>query len=74
VTALAELPDILKISEAAAFLRVSKHSLHTEIREGRLPVIRVSHRVWRISRVALERWMAAQGADTPEKEIEDESD
>lgn len=57
-----DLPDILKVEEAAKFLRVSKYAVYQEIEAGRLPVIKLgnANRVWRISRVALERWMAAQ--------------
>ncbi len=54
MTALTDLPDVMTCAEAAAYLRVSKHSLYADIRAGRLRIIRVSDRVWRISRKALE--------------------
>jgi excisionase family DNA binding protein len=59
-TEMAELPTILKIEEVARILRCSKHSVYAEVRAGRLPVIRLSDRVWRISRRALEEFVDGQ--------------
>jgi excisionase family DNA binding protein len=60
MTTLAELPEILTTEELAKALRVSKHTIYEEVRAGRLPVIRMSDRVWRYSKWAVERWLDGQ--------------
>ena len=62
MTTLADLPEILTTEELAKALRVSKHTIYEEVRVGRLPVIRMSDRVWRFSKGAVERWMESQAS------------
>ncbi len=51
-----EWPVLLKVSEVAAILRVSRNLVYELIAEGELPVIRLG-RVIRVPRDALERWI-----------------
>ena len=60
MTTLANLPEILTTEELAKVLRVSKHTIYAEVRAGRLPVIRMSDRVWRFSKGAVELWLDIQ--------------
>lgn len=55
---LDELPTIATVAEVARYLRCSRAVVYCEIKSGRLPIIRLSEKVWRISRAALERWIA----------------
>jgi excisionase family DNA binding protein len=57
---IAELPPYLKIAEAASYLRVSRNMLYDEIRAGRLEVVKLNERSWRISRAALEAWIRSR--------------
>jgi excisionase family DNA binding protein len=57
---LGELPAILTVAEVAKALRVSKYVVYCEIHQGRLPVIKMGDRVWRVSRTALENWIASR--------------
>jgi len=57
-----EAPDILTVDEVRKLLRCSKQVIYEEVHAGRLPVIRVGERVWRFSKVAVQRWLEAQGA------------
>ena len=45
VTATDEYPDLLKSSELACYLRISKSTLYRLVRTGRLPVARVGGRL-----------------------------
>jgi len=56
-----ELPPVMTVAEVAKAARVSKATVYAEIRRGKLDVIRLgtANRVWRVSRVAFERWLAA---------------
>jgi excisionase family DNA binding protein len=58
-----ELKSVNTIAEIAAYLRCSKHSIYQEIHAGRLRVIRVSDRVFRISRKALEDWAEGRSSE-----------
>jgi len=60
MTTLADFPEILTTDEIAKALRVSKHTIYEEVRSGRLPVIRISDRVWRFSKWAVEKWIESQ--------------
>jgi excisionase family DNA binding protein len=51
MTTLADLPEILTTEELAKALRVSKNTVYEEVRAGRLPIIRMSDRVWALQQV-----------------------
>src|SRR5579885_1401558 len=61
VTTMDEWPVLLKVSEVAALLRVSRNLVYELIAQGELPVIRLG-RVIRVPRDALERWIDREAA------------
>jgi excisionase family DNA binding protein len=54
---------LLRIDTAAERLSVSRATLYRLIRRGELPTVRIGSAV-RVSTVALERWLAAQTANS----------
>jgi len=53
---MVELNDeLLTVAEAAALLKVTRHTVYRWIAEGRLPAVRYSRRVVRVRRADLER-------------------
>lgn len=48
--------EFLTVAEAAALLKVTRHTVYRWIAEGRLPAVRYSRRVVRVRRGDLERW------------------
>ena len=58
---VAELPAVLKVDEAAAFLRCDSGTLYALIREGELPVVRLG-RTFRITRDTLARFVDGANA------------
>jgi excisionase family DNA binding protein len=50
--------------EAAQMLGMRTTSVMTRIRDGALPAVRVSHRLYRIPRAALERFVSNEPART----------
>lgn len=50
-------PEIMTISEAAQYLRISSSSLYKLAQEGRIPCQKVG-RHWRFSRPAIQEWIA----------------
>jgi putative molybdopterin biosynthesis protein len=59
-----ELPDVLTLREAAAFLRLSERALYDLARGRRVPAAQLGGK-WLFPRAMLERWLARQ-ADPPE--------
>ena len=49
--------EVMKVEEAASFLRVSKNTVYEYIRRGIIPARKIG-RIWRLSRVALEEWLS----------------
>src|SRR5437867_32493 len=56
-------PDVLTIPEAARRLRVGRNSAYEAAQRGELPVLRIGRRLL-VPRVALERLLAGNGADS----------
>lgn len=59
-----QLPPILTIAEAAAYLRCHRVTLYKEIHSGRLAVLKIGG-AFRVSRAALEAWIKGQGKADP---------
>lgn len=59
------LPDVLKVEEAAALIRVDPKTLYAAIAAGTVPGVMRIGRVIRIGRAALLAWIA--GAPTNER-------
>jgi len=58
--------DVLRTKEAAAYLRISNHTLHKLVRDGIIPAARIGTN-WRFNRADLEnhvRATASQPFDT----------
>jgi excisionase family DNA binding protein len=55
-TTFDELPEIVTIEDAAAFLRIERHLLFRLISQKEFPAIRVGHS-WRITKWALRGWL-----------------
>ena len=55
------LPEILTITEAAQYLRISSSSLYKLAQEGRIPCQKVG-RHWRFSRLAIHEWIARKNS------------
>jgi excisionase family DNA binding protein len=55
---LEPLPDVLTVGQVAKYLQVSRSVVYGEINSGRLPAVRLGVRVIRISKFALQRWLA----------------
>jgi excisionase family DNA binding protein len=49
------LPEIMKINEAAQYLRISSSSLYKLAQEGKIPAQKVGKH-WRFHKQALEKW------------------
>lgn len=54
MTRLHELPDLLTVDEAAAFLRIGRNAAYQAVQRGDLYAIRLG-RSWRVPRASLER-------------------
>jgi excisionase family DNA binding protein len=67
---LAEERSFLTPKEVSDFLRVSTQTVLRWIKEGKLPAYKVG-RVWRISKVDLDKWLNQQR--TPRK-VDDQAD
>lgn len=63
VVRLAELPDVLTVTEAAEFLRLGRNSVYQAIQRKELPSVRVGRRVL-IPKESLERFLAAPSERT----------
>ena len=59
VVRLADLPDVLTVSEAAKFLRLGRNSVYEAIRRNELPSVRVGRRLL-IPKESLERFLTVQ--------------
>ncbi len=57
---------VLRVSEVAALLRLSKGATYQAVREGIIPSIRVNRRIL-IPRAALERMLAEAGKELPDE-------
>ena len=55
---LESLPDVLTVGQVARYLQVSRSVVYGEINAGRLPAVRLGVRVIRVSKFALQRWLA----------------
>ena len=55
--------NILTAKEAAAYLRIKKHTLYSLIREGIIPAARIGHR-WRFTRHELDEYTGATPSPT----------
>lgn len=53
---LQDLPEIMTVDEAAAYLRISRSSCYEAVKRGDLPCVR-SGRLIRIPRFRLEHWL-----------------
>ncbi len=62
---LAELPDVLRVEEAAAVLRISRGTAYELARRGELPVIRLGRRLL-VSKAALTRMLEGERDETPD--------
>ncbi|ADU51839.1 DNA binding domain protein, excisionase family [Thermaerobacter marianensis DSM 12885] len=51
-----KVPEVMTVSEAAAYLRVDERTVRRLLREGRLPGRKVG-RQWRLHKVALDRFL-----------------
>ncbi|HNT55434.1 MAG TPA: helix-turn-helix domain-containing protein [Anaerolineaceae bacterium] len=51
-----QLPEVLTIHEASAYLRIPLRSLYKIAQEGRIPCQKVG-RHWRFRRQTLDRWL-----------------
>lgn len=56
-------PEIMTITEAAAFLRLNPRTLYSLAQRGEIPAQKLGNR-WRFSRSALLQWMKAENAPT----------
>ena len=56
MTALADMPAVLTVEEAAAVLRIGRTSAYDAARRGDLPTVRVGRQL-RVPRLALERML-----------------
>jgi len=56
MTRLAELPDVMTVAEAAAFLRLGRNTVYEAVRRNELPSVRVGRRLL-VPRVGLERFL-----------------
>lgn len=64
MSALAELPAVLTVEEAAAVLRIGRSAAYASVRAGDIPSIRVGRSI-RISRFALEQLLGLQNDNDP---------
>jgi excisionase family DNA binding protein len=55
-----DLPPILTVQEAAAFLRIGRTVAYEAIRTGAIPSVRIGKLI-RVPREALLTWIASQG-------------
>ncbi len=56
-------PQTLTVEEAAAILRVSTNTLRRLLRQGKIPGVKVGNS-WRISRKALDAFLAGSSSDS----------
>lgn len=52
-----QLPEILTVKEAAAFLRMKRATLYESIRHGLIPAAHASPRCIRLSKATLRSWL-----------------
>ena len=63
---MAESSNLLSVSEAAGFLKVSEHTIRVWERQGRFPAVRLGSRVL-FDRADLERFIEASRAGGKDK-------
>ena len=56
--------EILRVEEAARLLRIGRNQCYDAIARGELPAVRIGKSI-RLSRTALERWMAESNKRVP---------
>ena len=61
MTALADMPDVLTVEEAARLLRIGRTAAYDAARRGELPTIRVG-RLLRVPRHRLQAMLGGEGA------------
>lgn len=54
-----EYPDVMKISEAAAYVRLATRTMYGLAQRGEIPCAKLSTR-WRFSKAALDTWLAGR--------------
>lgn len=64
MTALADLPPILTVEEAAKFLRIGRTAAYDAVRRGDLPSIRIG-RSLRVGRHQLEAMLGLENGQRP---------
>lgn len=64
MTALADLPAILTVEEAAKFLRIGRSAAYEAVRRGDLPSVRIG-RSLRVPRHALEALLGLENGHRP---------
>jgi excisionase family DNA binding protein len=60
--ALAELPDVMTVTEAAEFLRLGRNSIYEAIRRGEVPTVRIGRRIL-VPKVGLENLLATRSPE-----------
>lgn len=61
-------PPLLKPDEVAAVLSVTVSQVYTLMRSGELPAVKIGRKgVWRVSREALDAYLAALTAEAQER-------
>lgn len=58
------LPPVLSVKQVAEFLKVSNQVVYEEVRQGRLPHVKVGMRLIRIPRQGLQRWLESWSVDS----------
>jgi excisionase family DNA binding protein len=59
-----QMPELLTIDEAAAYLRLSERKLYDLVSVGGIPSTKVTGK-WLFPKLALDRWLAAGGRSSP---------
>ena len=59
---LASLPEVLRVTELAAFLRMNRKTVYAAIEAGEIPGARRVGRAIRVSRDAVVQWLRGQAA------------
>jgi excisionase family DNA binding protein len=57
--------EILTLDEVAAYLKAGKKTVYRLAQQGRIPGFKLGG-TWRFRRTELDRWIAAQIAQTPQ--------
>ncbi len=68
---LDNLPEIMTITEAAQYLRISSSSLYKLAQDGRIPCQKVG-RHWRFSRPAIQEWIARKSSSLDQSPLSKE--